>query len=239
MQPRSQEAPLDFFSNIGDPQTWLLAAMNVIVFILCLSVHEYAHARVAFALGDDTAARLGRLTLNPVSHIDPIGTIVLPIVGSISSIPVIGWAKPVPFSPNRLTRRLTMRTGSALVSVAGPASNLLMALACMALFWLFFASGLVPRFSVQGHVNVLLYQLIRANVGLAIFNMLPIPPLDGHRLLPRSLDSVVEFLGRYSFLAIMALIIFAPMVLSFPMHWILVGLFALFGMDYTFFAFGQ
>ena len=213
---------------------------SLVVFILSLSVHEYAHARVAFALGDDTAARQGRLTLNPFAHIDPIGTIVMPILGAMASgISVIGWAKPVPVTPHRLSRRFSMRTGMMFVSVAGPASNVALAVLCLALFWLLFASGFVPAFSYDRPVSAFLFNMIAANVGLAIFNLLPIPPLDGHRLLPRSMDGVVEFLGRYSFVFFILIMFGGARYLSVPVTYVVNGLFALFGMPYDFFSFGR
>lgn len=230
---RPKEAALAIFDQMADPMFWLFAVMNLIVFILSLTVHEYAHARVAFALGDDTAARLGRMTLNPISHIDPIGTILLPIIGS-AGLPVIGWAKPVPVQPNRLTRKLSMRTGMALVSIAGPLSNLLLAFTCTAAFWLVFDSGLIPRLGDENLLQTLqglLVRLIFANVGLAIFNLLPVPPLDGHRLLPRSLDWLTELLARYSFIVFMLLIFVLPRFLGWPVQMILRGLFWIFGMN--------
>ena len=96
--------------------------------ILSLTVHEYAHARVAYLLGDDTAARHGRMTLNPIPHIDLIGTILIPIIAAwAGGLPLIGWAKPVPVMPVRYTRKLSMHTGDMIVSVAGPLSNLILA----------------------------------------------------------------------------------------------------------------
>jgi Zn-dependent protease len=124
-----------------------------------------------------------------------------------------------------------MRAGMALVSIAGPLSNLLLAFVCVAVLWLVFASGLVPRFEFQAAVQGLLLRLIFANVGLALFNLLPIPPLDGHRLLPRSLDWLVDFLARYSFVAFLGMIFLAPTILRWPVALIITGLFALFGMD--------
>ena len=169
------------FSAMGDPMFWLMAVLHLVVFILSLTVHEYAHARMAFALGDDTAARMGRMTLNPIPHIDPIGTILMPILGS-AGIPIIGWAKPVPVNPARVTRKISMRTGHALIAVAGPLSNLVLALVCTALIWLLHGSGLIP--ALPGHFSILgfLVRMAYINIALAVFNLLPIPPLDGSRL---------------------------------------------------------
>jgi len=148
------------------------AVMNLIVLLLSLTVHEFFHAWSAWKLGDDTAARMGRLTLNPIPHIDLFGTILLPIMGA-----PIGWAKPVPVNPARFRRGVSMATGDTIVSVAGPLSNLGLGLLCAV------AYGLVKRFSEGGEGMVpvfgLLYRFMIVNAGLALFNILPIPPLDG------------------------------------------------------------
>src|SRR5687767_13244524 len=99
----------------------------LIPMIMSLSFHEFSHARVARWLGDDTAERQGRLTLNPISHIDPFGTLLIPAIGAATGVPLIGWARPVPVNPARFRRGVNMRRGFALVSAAGPLSNLLLA----------------------------------------------------------------------------------------------------------------
>jgi len=148
------------------------SVMNLIVLLLSLTVHEFFHAWSAWKLGDDTAARMGRLTLNPIPHIDLVGTIILPLIGA-----PIGWAKPVPVDPSRFRRGVSMSTGDIIVSVAGPLSNLGLGLLCAVAF------GLVYRFSSGGEgvipVFGLLQRFMIVNAGLALFNILPIPPLDG------------------------------------------------------------
>ncbi|MFT3710390.1 MAG: site-2 protease family protein [Archangium sp.] len=153
--------------------------MMLIPMWLSLSVHEWAHAWSALKLGDDTAAREGRLTLNPLSHIDPIGTVLLPLFG----IP-LGWAKPVPVNPVRFNRKWTMRTGMAITAFAGPLSNVVLAVGCAV------ALGLIYRFvpsmrEVANGGTILLGYGVQLNIGLAIFNMLPLPPLDGSRIVDR------------------------------------------------------
>jgi Zn-dependent protease len=147
--------------------------MLLIPLILSLSVHEFFHAWTAWRLGDDTAARMGRLTLNPIAHIDPIGTLLLPLLG----VP-FGWAKPVPVDVTRIRRSISMGTGNILISAAGPLSNLGLAVLSSVVFAVLLRVD--PRLLDNGTPGrVLLGYMIVVNVGLAIFNLLPIPPLDG------------------------------------------------------------
>lgn len=143
---------------------------------LSLTVHEFAHAWSAFKLGDDTAREQGRLTLNPLAHIDPIGTLFLPLLG----VP-FGWARPVPVNPLRFDKRYSMRKGMLVTAAAGPISNLLLALIVTVIL------GIQLRFdpgSLSGSspLTSLLVMMMQINVTLAIFNLLPIYPLDGSRI---------------------------------------------------------
>jgi Zn-dependent protease len=159
-------------------ETWLLARLTLLIpLLLSLAVHEWAHAWVAWQLGDDTAARQGRLTLDPLAHVDPLGTFLLPLLG----VP-FGWAKPVPVNPIRFHRSVRLGTGLALTAAAGPLANLVLA-AFAAL-----ASGLLARFAPEAHaaggaLPNLLQTLVFLNLIFAVFNLLPIPPLDGSRIL--------------------------------------------------------
>ena len=149
--------------------------------VLALTVHEWAHARVALQLGDDTALQEGRLTLNPLAHLDPVGTILLPLLG----VP-FGWAKPVPVDPSRFRPDVTMGTGLLLTAAAGPVSNLILAmLSALALRLAdgLFASALHPA------VEFLLIRFTVINLAMALFNLLPIPPLDGSRIV----DGLIPF----------------------------------------------
>lgn len=145
---------------------------QLIVLIFSIMIHEIAHGAMALKLGDDTAQKLGRLTLNPLKHIDPVGSIILPAILLLFQSPfLIGWAKPVPYDPRRLR---DPRTGSALIALAGPASNIVIAV--------FF--GLLLRLSIVPAASATLIALIvYLNLLLAIFNLIPIPPLDGSKLL--------------------------------------------------------
>ena len=183
-------------------ENWLLEGIrNLIPLVLSLTVHEWAHAFSARKLGDDTAERQGRLTLNPIAHIDPIGTILLPILG----VP-FGWARPVPFNPARFTRNLELRTSVMLVAAAGPFANLVLAVLCIVIL------GLLLRFSVENDALIQLLQHgFTLNVILAVFNMLPIRPLDGSsvidRIVPRSLRPSWERFGQYGPIVLLAVII--------------------------------
>ncbi|ABC81459.1 peptidase M50 [Anaeromyxobacter dehalogenans 2CP-C] len=158
------------------------AVAALIPLILSLSVHEYAHAWSAQKLGDDTASRAGRLTLNPLSHIDPFGTLVLPLILLISGTGfMFGWAKPVPVNPARFRRGVHMGRGMAWTAGAGPLSNLLLSLLAAVTF------GLLGRYAPAtlasgGGVRELLENVLVVNLALALFNLIPVPPLDGSRI---------------------------------------------------------
>jgi Zn-dependent protease len=153
---------------------------TLITLLLSVSVHEYAHALAAYKLGDDTAARQGRLTLNPIAHADPIGTLLLPILGALSLGGAFGWGRPVPYVPNYLTRRLPLRAAEAIIAFAGPFANLVLAtLTTLGLFVLV----RVPLGPAVLPVAELLQDLLIMNLTLFFFNLLPVPPLDGSKIL--------------------------------------------------------
>ncbi len=175
----------------------------LVAMLLCLTVHEYAHAAVAYWLGDDTASSEGRMSLNPLVHIDPIGTLLMPVIGSMSGFALFGWAKPVPTNPVRYTRRfrgkrISMTAGMALVASAGPISNLLFAAAIS--LGMQVAALVVPPEGAEAPGYTLAMRVLIVNVGLFVFNLLPLPPLDGSRivywLLPDRRKPIMDMLSR-------------------------------------------
>lgn len=179
----------------------------LIPLLLSLTVHEYAHAVSAYWLGDDTASSQGRMTLNPLSHIDPVGSLMIPVIGILFNLPVFGWAKPVPVTPTAFTRKLRMKTGMLLTALAGPVSNLMLALLAASIIKIM----LVSNMSLDGALPALLLATMQVNIILFLFNLIPIPPLDGSKILagilPDSMNNIIEFLERYgSFLLIIFII---------------------------------
>ena len=155
-------------------ETWLLERLLILVPLwLCLTVHEWAHAWTAWQLGDDTAMRLGRLTLNPLAHVDPVGTFLLPLIG----VP-FGWAKPVPVNPTRFRRQVRMDLGMLTTAAAGPVSNVVLAALTLAISSTLSQLGI----ALSPPLYVLMVFVMQLNVILAVFNLLPIPPLDGSRI---------------------------------------------------------
>ncbi|HEY0027302.1 MAG TPA: site-2 protease family protein [Allosphingosinicella sp.] len=189
-----------------DLATWLIPLIVAIV------LHEISHGWVANAFGDHTARDLGRLSPNPIRHVDPIGTLVLPLVLAVAGAPVFGWAKPVPVvAKNMRNPRLHMM----LVALAGPAMNLLLGL--IAVFALAAAvSALVPGSFGGAFLLVTLEKFLIINIFLAVFNMLPLPPFDGGHvvegLLPRPLAARYAKLGKYGFLLLILLLVVVPSI---------------------------
>jgi Zn-dependent protease len=213
-----------------------LLALTLITMILSLSVHEFAHAWAAPRLGDDTPERDERLTLSPLAHIDPLGTILFPAISVLTGgFAFFGWARPVQFNPNRFRRSISMRRGSAIVAAAGPLSNLLLAVLSMGLYVGLLRFGLLGRGaagSPREAASVFLLAMFSTNVGLCVFNFLPVPPLDGSYLLPRSFDDLIEKIRPFSLLLLMVLISIPAIrepLLDWPMGMLKSGIMALFG----------
>jgi len=184
------------------------------VLIFSVIIHEIAHGAVALRLGDTTAKDAGRLTLNPLKHLDPIGSFLLPLFLFYLGGPVFGWAKPVPYNPLNLKNP---KTGAGLIGAAGPLSNLFLAL-------VFGVSiRILTSVTIPGPISafVILFQIIvLINIALAIFNLIPIPPLDGSNilfaLLPDRLYELRGFLMRYGFYILLFLIAFRGLNFMIP-----------------------
>jgi Zn-dependent protease len=221
------------FPSIGVIIERLLVFLPVLV--LSLTVHEFAHAWAARRLGDDTAERMGRYTLNPLAHMDPIGTFFLPV---FTNIP-FGWAKPVPVNPARFRRDVRMGKGMMITALAGPASNVLLAVISA------IALGLICKFEpaiqittsgpmlisseasrLQGSfplmATIFFYLAIQLNVVLAAFNMLPIPPLDGSRIvdafLPLRFRKGWETFSRFSIFILLAIVFLGWRIIDGPVN---------------------
>ena len=200
---------------------------QMIAFLFAISVHESAHAWTASRCGDPTARMLGRVSLNPIRHIDPIGTIVLPLVAAISGIPLLGWAKPTPVDPRNFRHPVM---DDILTSVAGPVSNFIVATAALLILGCISLSSATGRTIIMGlsggfdvgvsdsmwvPIVMLLYMLMVVNVWLAVFNLIPVPPLDGSHVLRHFLSDPVRTLyDRIGIFALMALVFLAPSLLS-------------------------
>lgn len=216
-------------------ETLLDLARYFVPVILSLSWHECAHALSAHWLGDDTAKEQGRLTLNPLSHIDPFGTLLLPLVAILGHAPVLGWAKPTPFTPSRFSRRFTMDVSALLVALAGPGSNLVLGLLCAILLSIVVHAGATSQ-ALLDFLSIML----RTNVFLAVFNLLPVPPLDGGRIyraiLPYSARPALDAFERFAPILLLVLFFVGPLsralsvVISVPALFLLNGILHLVGL---------
>ncbi len=200
---------------------------QMIAFLFAISVHESAHAWTASRCGDPTARMLGRVSLNPIRHIDLLGTIILPLVAAISGIPLLGWAKPTPVDPRNFRNPVM---DDILTAVAGPVSNFVVAGGALLLL------GGISRSSPSSHtlvaglahgfggtasdsalapVAVLLFELMLINIVLAVFNLIPVPPLDGSHVLRHFLSEPVRMVyDRIGFFALLALVYLGGGLLS-------------------------
>jgi len=187
----------------------VITIFSLIVLLFSVMIHELAHGYVAYSLGDPTAKYEGRLTLNPLKHLDPFGSIILPLLLFIAGSPVLfGWAKPVPINPYNFTDK---KFGEIKVSIAGPASNFLLAI----------VFGLILRFLPQElilanpGIGIALTYIISINIWLAVFNLIPVPPLDGSWILfsflPDRFYYVKNFLRQYGIIIMVFLILFGSL----------------------------
>lgn len=185
---------------------YILVVIGVI--LVSMTLHEAMHGYVAYFLGDDTAKREGRLTFNPIRHIDPFLTLILPIILAISSLPVFGGAKPVPFNPARVKYE---EWGAALVAIAGPLTNLVLAFLLFGLYVIFGAPQSGPGY-------LILMTGVMVNLGFFVFNIIPIPPLDGSRVLyalaPEFVRRGMEYIEQYGIIFIFLIVLLASSVIG-------------------------
>ena len=185
--------------------TWIVPLVFAIV------LHEISHGWVANAFGDPTAKNLGRLSPNPIRHVDPFGTVILPLLLAVTGAPVFGWAKPVPVVAERMRNP---RVHMMLVALAGPAMNLALALIAAFALALVIATADQPAGVVTRFVAANLSNFVLINVFLAIFNLLPVPPFDGGHvvegLLPRPLAKKWRQMGRYALIILIFLLLILP-----------------------------
>ncbi len=195
--------------------------VQILAFAFAISVHESAHGWAAEKLGDPTARWLGRITLNPIKHIDPFGTVIFPLMLAVIGAPIIGWAKPVPFVSRNLRNQ---RRDPALVGLAGPASNVIFAIASVIALLVLKAAmpgfrellvavvsaGALGASGIAAPLVYLLFSLAMINLVLAVFNLIPIPPLDGSHVLAALLPPPAAYqfaqIGRYGMLLLFVLV---------------------------------
>lgn len=216
------------------PETLMNVLVKLFIIVMILPLHEYAHAWAAHKLGDDTAMYQGRLTLNPIAHIDPIGALCLLIGG-------FGWAKPVPVDPTRFSRKHTMRTGMALTALAGPSANLIAAFVGMIVYRIYLCTDYYTTYiseyaagegvnNAPDLVRSMLYTFVTINIGLCVFNLVPIPPLDGSKILGAVVSNKVDrwFMRNQQTVRIVFMIVLVTGILSIPLYFVESAVFNLF-----------
>ena len=187
----------------------------MVVLLLAISCHEAGHAWMSYKFGDDTAYMLGRVTLNPVAHTDPIGTLLIPIVafilGSVGggAIPLIGWGKPTPVNPRKWTN---YTWGNVMVSIAGVLANLILLIIGFVIAKILMTQGFTVRdfFGSSSPIGIFVGDLMFLNLSLFVFNLLPFPPLDGSKILgtflPAGAQPIISLFEQYGYLILMLLI---------------------------------
>ena len=200
--------------------SWIVSLLVVLgVILVSMILHELAHGVVAYWLGDDTAKQEGRLTLNPLKHLDPVLSFVMPMLLLAMGMPIFGGAKPVPINTRNLKHGVW---GMALVGLAGPLTNILLALVAFVIGY--FTGGLVD----VGLGGYICWEFIMVNLGFGVFNLLPIPPLDGSRVLyalaPDGVRRAMEGMERWGIWIVMMLVVLAPSVVSTLMSGAMTGI---------------
>lgn len=193
----------------------MLTILSIVILIFSVILHEVSHGFMADWLGDPTARHAGRLTLNPLKHIDPIGSIIVPLITSLAGF-TFGWAKPVPYNPYNLKNR---RQGELLIALAGPVSNLLLALifGTVLRFTDVNAPGMVPFVTIVSYIVII-------NIVLAVFNLIPLPPLDGSKiwfsLLPDQYGRTRMMLERYGPIFVLIAVFFIWQLIAPIIPWV-------------------
>jgi Zn-dependent protease len=198
---------------------WIL--IYVFVLLISVALHEFGHAIMAHKLGDDTPSRQGRVTLNPLAHADPIGTLLLPLLGSIYGAATghgggFGWGKPVQWQPHRVTRKVSMSTAKILVAVAGPGMNVVLAIVIACTHAILLSQHLLV---IDSDVSRILYFAVLTNFVLFFFNLLPVPPLDGGHVaqsfMPYRYRDKFDQFARYSPFIVLGFMLIPQMSAAF------------------------
>lgn len=193
----------------------MLTILSIVILIFSVILHEVSHGYMADWLGDPTARLSGRLTANPLKHIDPIGSIIVPLITSLMGF-TFGWAKPVPYNPYNLRNK---RQGELLIALAGPASNILLALVFGTLLRFMVSSG-----NISESILTIVSYIVIINIILAIFNLIPLPPLDGSKilfsLLPNQYGATRMTLERYAPIFVLVVVFFLWQMISPVIPWV-------------------
>jgi Zn-dependent protease len=220
-----------------------LILISVLVLVASVAFHEFGHAFMAHLLGDDTPKRQGRVTLNPLAHADPIGTLLLPLVGGLfvaagGAMGGFGWGRPVQWNPARINRKHKMSTAKILVAVAGPSMNIVLALLVAGLHKLLLATHVVHLFNDAGKLtlaSMIMMWTVGTNFILFFFNLVPVPPLDGGHVaesfMPYKHRTAFENFARFGPFIVMAIVIVTPLsrIFTIPADFCTQHLYSLFG----------